>query len=104
MKVKSTMYYGDTPIADCTWELDDRARTTQQALAALSIEDHLKSELRVEHKILKDEPELKPETKDVSESEPDVETSEPSNQPVQSGEDRELNGVDDWANVDEDRS
>lgn len=102
MKVKSTMYLGDTPINECTWELDDRARKTQRTLAALSVEDHLKNDLRIEHKILNEEPE--PETKDVPESEPDVEASEPSYQPVQSDEDRELNGVDDWADVDEDRS
>jgi hypothetical protein len=102
MKVQSTMYYGKISIAEVTWELDDRARTAQQALAALSIEDNLRAELKIEHKIIKDEPE--PEIENVSEDQSDTETSEPSDQSVQSDEDGEHNGMDYWADVDEDRS
>ena len=108
MKVRSTMTYKGEPIADCEWELDDRARTVQQALAAIAIEDHLRAELKIEHEIVKEEPEPepepKPETEDVSEDQPDTETSESSDQSVQSDEDREYNGMADWSDVDEDRS
>ena len=96
MKVRSTMTYKGEPIADCEWELDDRARTVQQALAAVSIEDHMRAELKIEHKIISES-----ETEDVQS---DTETSEPSNQPIQSEESEEYNGVDDWSDVDEDRS
>ena len=100
MKVRSTLYYGETPINECDWELDDRARTTQQALAAITIEDHLRESLRVEHKIIAEE--VESETEDATEDKVDIETSESSDQPVQSEEDSEYYGVDRWANVDED--
>lgn len=119
MKVRSTMYYGDSTIADCTWELDDRARTAQQALAAISIEDHLRASLRIEHKIIKDEPVVDDESKknDVNESEKegekknhelqsqgesDVEAGRSLDQPVQDYEDRELDRVEDRSEIDQD--
>ena len=56
------MYYGDTPIADCEWELDDRARKTQKAMAALGMEDHLRTKLIIKHKVLEDDGEVDAET------------------------------------------
>lgn len=55
MKVRSTMLYNGEPIADCEWTLDDRARTSQKALAALSIEDHLRAQLEIKHEELSEE-------------------------------------------------
>ena len=76
MEVRSTMYYGDTPIADCTWTLDDRARTTQQALAALSVEDHQRAELRIEHKIVsEDDDDKKKESENESVNDAESETT-----------------------------
>lgn len=97
MKIKSTMYYGETAIADCEWTLDDRARTTQQALAALSIEDHLRAELKIDHKIIKEEVEN-------DESKSDVETGHSLNSAVQGGSDQEFDRVEDRTEIDERRS
>lgn len=116
------MYFGDTVISEVNWELDDRARTTQQALAAISIEDHMRDSLRIEHKVIADEPcdECKEEEKDSKKNEdesvntdaesettdeyveaiPDIETGRSCDSTVQDYSYRELNRVEDWSEID----
>ena len=127
MKVRSTMTYNGEPIADCEWTLDDRARTTQKALAAMSVEDHLRAQLDIKHKIIDEEDEEKQSKKndesesvnveeettdyirhthDESEDEDDTEDSTDSedgqsfDSTLQDQEDEEHNGVDDWSTID----
>lgn len=57
MKVKSTLYYKKTPIIDCEWTLDDRARKAQKTLAMIAAEDHLRAKLTVTHVLVKEESE-----------------------------------------------
>jgi len=106
------MWYGDTAIADTTWELDDRARTTQKALAAISVENHLRTLLRIDHKLVtEDEGESKKNDVNVNEKESEesdafttsyfVSPGYTCDGTVQGDQGGEFNGMDTEAEVDE---